>query len=61
MKKTIVTALAVLTLFSCKNETEKTAENSKTEIAKFTPEVEERPFHPPCGIFSSLWSREFEN
>ena len=41
MKKTIVTALAVLTLFSCKNETEKTAENSKTEIAKFSPEVEE--------------------
>jgi len=41
MKKTIVTALAVLTLFSCKNETEKPAENSKTEIAKFSPEVEE--------------------
>ncbi|UGS20837.1 alpha-amylase family glycosyl hydrolase [Flavobacterium cyclinae] len=41
MKKTIVTALAVLTLFSCKNETEKTAENSKTEIAKFSSEVEE--------------------
>lgn len=41
MKKTIVTALAVLTLLSCKNETEKTAENSKTEIAKFSPEVEE--------------------
>lgn len=41
MKKTIVTALAVLTLFSCKNETEKTTENSKTEIAKFSPEVEE--------------------
>ena len=41
MKKTIVTALAVLTLFSCKNETEKTAENSKTEITKFSPEVEE--------------------
>ena len=41
MKKTIVTALAVLTLFSCKNETGKTAENSKTEIAKFSPEVEE--------------------
>ena len=41
MKKTIVTALAVLTLFSCKNETEKTVENSKTEIAKFSPEVEE--------------------
>lgn len=41
MKKTIVTALAVLTLFSCKNATEKPAENSKTEIAKFSPEVEE--------------------
>ena len=35
MKKTIITALAVLTLFSCKNETEKSAENSKTEIANF--------------------------
>ena len=41
MKKTIVTALAVLTLFSCKNETEKTTENSKTEIAKFSSDVEE--------------------
>lgn len=41
MKKTIITALAVLTLFSCKNETEKTAENSKTEIANFSPDVEE--------------------
>jgi len=41
MKKTIITALAVLTLLSCKNESEKTAENSKTEIAKFSPEVEE--------------------
>lgn len=41
MKKTIVTALAVLTLFSCKNETEKKVENSKTEFAKFSPEVEE--------------------
>ena len=41
MKKTIVTALAVLTLFSCKNETEKSAENSKTEIANFSPDVEE--------------------
>jgi glycosidase len=41
MKKTILTALAVLTLFSCKNETEKSAENSKTEIANFSPDVEE--------------------
>ena len=41
MKKTIITALAVLTLFSCKNETEKSAENSKTEIANFSPDVEE--------------------
>ena len=41
MKKSLVTALAVLTLFSCKNETEKTAENSKTEIAKFSSDVEE--------------------
>lgn len=41
MKKTIVTVLVFLTLFSCKNETEKTAENSKTEFAKFSPEVEE--------------------
>ncbi len=41
MKKTIVTALAVLTLFSCKNETEKTPENSKTEIDKFSSDVEE--------------------
>lgn len=41
MKKSIITILAVLTLFSCKNETEKTAENSKTELAKFSPEVEE--------------------
>jgi alpha-amylase len=41
MKKTIITALAVLTLFSCKNETEKIAENSKTEIANFSPDVEE--------------------
>jgi glycosidase len=41
MKKTIITALAVLTLFSCKNETEKSAENSKTEIANFFPDVEE--------------------
>jgi 1,4-alpha-glucan branching enzyme len=41
MKKTIITALAVLTLFSCKNETEKSAENSKTEIANFSSDVEE--------------------
>ncbi|MFY7987981.1 MAG: alpha-amylase family glycosyl hydrolase [Flavobacterium sp.] len=41
MKKSLITALAVLTLFSCKNETEKTAENSKTEIAKFSSDVEE--------------------
>jgi len=41
MKKSLVTALAVLTLFSCKNETEKTPENSKTEIAKFSSDVEE--------------------
>ena len=41
MKKTIITALAVLTLFSCKNESEKVAENSKTENAKFSPDVEE--------------------
>lgn len=41
MKKSLITALAVLTLFSCKNETEKTTENSKTEIAKFSSEVEE--------------------
>lgn len=41
MKKTIITTLAVLTLFSCKNETEKSAENSKTEIANFSPDVEE--------------------
>ena len=41
MKKTIITALAVLTLFGCKNETEKSAENSKTEIANFSPDVEE--------------------
>ena len=38
MKKTIVTALAVLTLLSCKNETEKTAENSKTEIKSIKTE-----------------------
>ena len=41
MKKSLITALAVLTLFSCKNETGKTAENSKTEIAKFSSDVEE--------------------
>ena len=41
MKKSLITALAVLTLFSCKNETEKTAENSKTEIAKFSSNLEE--------------------
>lgn len=41
MKKSLITALAVLTLFSCKNETEKTPENSKTEIAKFSSDVEE--------------------
>ncbi len=41
MKKSLVTALAILTLVSCKNETEKTAENSKTEIAKFSSDVEE--------------------
>jgi glycosidase len=41
MKKTIITALAVLTLFSCKNETEKSAENSNTEIANFSSDVEE--------------------
>jgi glycosidase len=41
MKKTIITALAVLTLLSCKNESEKVAENSKIENAKFSPDVEE--------------------
>ena len=38
MKKTIITALAVLTLFSCKHETEKSAENSKTEIKSIKKE-----------------------
>ena len=41
MKKIILSVFAILTLLSCKNETKQSIEESKEEIAAFSPEVEE--------------------
>ncbi|MFN7045314.1 MAG: alpha-amylase family glycosyl hydrolase [Flavobacterium sp.] len=41
MRKIILSLFAILTLLSCKKEEEKQLENTKNEIAQFSPEVEE--------------------